>query len=290
MFDILAARSEPKLVYYHNITPAELLRDWEPAVAYETSLGRSQLARLAPQSRFAVVRLGLQRRRAPRARLRGDRRGAAPDRHARQERRARSRAGQVAGAPQGPRRRGRLALCGQDLARTRHRTTWSRCSTSCGGPTIPHAAPAPGGLASSSEKYERALLAFIDELGLSEVALLPGSVTGAELEAYYEAADVFVMASDHEGFCVPLAEAMGHSVPIVAYGVAAIPETVGDAGLLLPDKSPVLFAAAVARVLADPTLRQVLAAAGRGSVPHRTTSLRRRNAPCRSIQEAIERP
>ena len=116
-----------------------------------------------------------------------------------------------------------------------------------------------------SEKYERALLAFIQELGLSEVALLPGSVTGAELEAYYEAADVFVMASDHEGFCVPLAEAMGHRVPIVAYGVAAIPETVGDAGLLLPDKSPLVFAAAVARVLADPTLRQVLADRGRGT-------------------------
>ena len=55
VFDILAARSEPKLVNYHDITPAELLRDWEPAVAYEVALGRTQLARLAPQSRFAVA-------------------------------------------------------------------------------------------------------------------------------------------------------------------------------------------------------------------------------------------
>ena len=55
MYDILAARSEPKLVNYHNITPADLLRDWEPAVAYEAALGRTQLARLAPQSRFAVA-------------------------------------------------------------------------------------------------------------------------------------------------------------------------------------------------------------------------------------------
>ena len=55
VYDILAARSEPKLVNYHNITPAELLRDWEPAVAYEVALGRTQLARLAPQSRFAVA-------------------------------------------------------------------------------------------------------------------------------------------------------------------------------------------------------------------------------------------
>ncbi len=55
VYDILAARSEPKLVNYHNITPAALLRDWEPNVAYEVSLGRTQLARLAPQSRFAVA-------------------------------------------------------------------------------------------------------------------------------------------------------------------------------------------------------------------------------------------
>ena len=55
VYDIVAARAEPKLVNYHNITPAELLRDWEPAVAYEVTLGRTQLARLAPQSRFAVA-------------------------------------------------------------------------------------------------------------------------------------------------------------------------------------------------------------------------------------------
>jgi L-malate glycosyltransferase len=88
-------------------------------------------------------------------------------------------------------------------------------------------------------------------------------VSGDELEAYYRAADVFVSASDHEGFCVPLAEAMGHGVPIVAYGVTAVPETMGDAGLALPDKSPVPFATAVGRVLRDARLRDVLAAAGR---------------------------
>jgi glycosyltransferase involved in cell wall biosynthesis len=112
------------------------------------------------------------------------------------------------------------------------------------------------------ETYEPALRAFIEELGLSHAAFLPGSVSGAELEAYYRAADVFVMASDHEGFCVPLGEAMGHGVPIVAYGVTAVPETVAGAGLVLEDKSPVAFAAAVGRVLRDPTLQAVLSSAG----------------------------
>jgi L-malate glycosyltransferase len=113
------------------------------------------------------------------------------------------------------------------------------------------------------ETYEPALRGFIAEVGLSDAVQLPGSVSGAELEAYFRAADVFVMASDHEGFCVPLAEAMGHGVPIVAYGVTAVPETVAGAGLVLDDKSAVPFAAAVGRVLRDQRLREVLAAAGR---------------------------
>ena len=113
------------------------------------------------------------------------------------------------------------------------------------------------------ESYEPALRAFIDELGLADAVNIAGSVSGAALEAYLQSADVFVCASDHEGFSVPLAEAMGHGVPIVAYGVTAVPETVADAGLVLPDKSPAHFAAAVARVLTDPVLRQHLSSSGR---------------------------
>ena len=79
---------------------------------------------------------------------------------------------------------------------------------------------------------------------------------------------------------MPLAEAMGHGVPIVAYGVTAVPETVGGAGLVLDDKSPVPFAAAVGRVLADPALRRVLAAAGR-HVRRGSTWPPRRGASCR---------
>ena len=79
------------------------------------------------------------------------------------------------------------------------------------------------------------------------------------------------MASDHEGFCVPLAEAMGHGVPIVAYGVTAVPETVGDAGLVLNDKSALPFAAAVGRVLRDATLHEVLACQAGSALPGSTS-------------------
>jgi glycosyltransferase involved in cell wall biosynthesis len=111
--------------------------------------------------------------------------------------------------------------------------------------------------------YEPALRAFISDLGLDDAVFLAGSVTEAELEAYYGAVDVFVCASEHEGFCVPLTEAMGHGVPIVAYGVTAVPETVRGAGLLLSDKSPAIFAAAVSRVLNDAALARSLSDAGR---------------------------
>ena len=84
-------------------------------------------------------------------------------------------------------------------------------------------------------------------------------MTGAELEAYYEAADVFVWPRTTKGSAC---RGRGHGPrrPVVAYGVTAVPETVGDGGLVLPDKSPVSFAAAVGRVLGDATLRQVLTA------------------------------
>ena len=55
VYDILNTRTEPKLVNYHNITPAELIGEWAPQVAHEAALGRAQLVRLAEASRFAVA-------------------------------------------------------------------------------------------------------------------------------------------------------------------------------------------------------------------------------------------
>jgi glycosyltransferase involved in cell wall biosynthesis len=261
VYDIFAARSEPKLVNYHNITPAALLRDWEPNVAYEVSLGRTQLARLAPQSRFAVADSAFNESELLALGYEGT--AVVPlliDMHAKSDEPDPELSARLAAVRE---RQG-----GSDLLYV--------------GKISPHKAPhdlvkmldvlrrtddpaARLHLVGSplGTTYEPALRAFIEELGLGDAVYLPGSVSGAELEAYFRAADVFVTASDHEGFCVPLAEAMGHGVPIVAYGVTAVPETVADAGLVLPDKSPVAFAAAVGRVLRDERLRAVLAAAGR---------------------------
>jgi glycosyltransferase involved in cell wall biosynthesis len=110
-----------------------------------------------------------------------------------------------------------------------------------------------------SEDYRVAVERFADELGLLDAVEIAGSVTHEELIAYYAATDVFVCLSNHEGFCVPLLEAMYHRVPIVAHTSSAVPETVDGAGLVLPGKNPALVAAAIDRVVTDDQLRAALA-------------------------------
>jgi L-malate glycosyltransferase len=116
-------------------------------------------------------------------------------------------------------------------------------------------------------KYGRTLTRFVHGLGLDDAVTIAGQISHEALAAYYEIADVFVSASEHEGFCVPLVEAMHHEVPIVAYAAAAIPETLGNAGLLLHEKEPCSVAAAVHRVVRDDALRRQLAEAGTRRVP-----------------------
>ena len=74
------------------------------------------------------------------------------------------------------------------------------------------------------------------------------------------------MLSDHEGFGVPLVEAMGHGTPVVAYRAGAVPEVLGDAGVLLDRKRPADVAVAVGRLLDDPGECQRLVDAGYAQV------------------------
>lgn len=117
-----------------------------------------------------------------------------------------------------------------------------------------------------SRRYLMALRRFVDDLGLVGAVRFAGEVSDAQLAAYYAAADVYVSASCHEGFGIPLLEAMRAGVPVVALAAAAVPATVGTAGLVVDRAEPSHLAAAVHRVLADPALRDRLAAAGRRQV------------------------
>jgi len=66
--------------------------------------------------------------------------------------------------------------------------------------------------------------------------LFTGQVSDAELAAYYRAASVYISMSEHEGFCVPLVEAMAADVPVLAYSCTAIPETLAGAGVQFAPK------------------------------------------------------
>jgi glycosyltransferase involved in cell wall biosynthesis len=113
------------------------------------------------------------------------------------------------------------------------------------------------------EPYHRALQTLAIELNLHR-AQIPGWVTREQLAAYYRRADVFVTMSEHEGVCVPLLEAMSFDVPVVARAYGAVPETMGDAGLLLPaDDDPLLVAEALAELLTSDGLRADLVRRGR---------------------------
>jgi L-malate glycosyltransferase len=82
--------------------------------------------------------------------------------------------------------------------------------------------------------------------------------------AYLRRADLFVTATEHEGLCVPLLEAMAFDVPVVARNYAAVPDTLGNAGLLLPrDSGPLLLAEGMVELLSNQPLRSELVSRGR---------------------------
>lgn len=112
-------------------------------------------------------------------------------------------------------------------------------------------------------RYRNAVERYASELNLTG-ARFKGWVSEQELLACYRRADLFVTASEHEGFCVPLLEAMHLDLPVVARSFAAIPETLDGAGLLLPaDDDPALLAEALHATLTDDDLRRTLVERGR---------------------------
>jgi len=83
-----------------------------------------------------------------------------------------------------------------------------------------------------------------------------GPVPDADLAAYYRTASVYVSLSEHEGFCVPLVEAMAAGVPVLAYAAGAVPETLGGAGVLFSPKDLEVAAEWLATLAYDRDVRQ----------------------------------
>ena len=96
-------------------------------------------------------------------------------------------------------------------------------------------------------------------LGLSERVKFIPSVPNQEIQRYYHQADIFAMATNYEGFCIPVLEAMASGLPVVACQTQPLPEIVGTAGLLV-DLSAPAFRQAFERLIAEPELALSLGA------------------------------
>lgn len=100
------------------------------------------------------------------------------------------------------------------------------------------------------ERYYYSLLDLVESLKIEDVHF-SGHVTFDELVSFYRVSDVFVILSEHEGFCVPIIESFYMGIPVIAFSSTAVPETMGGAGILLEKKEPLYVAQAIDRVIKD---------------------------------------
>lgn len=109
------------------------------------------------------------------------------------------------------------------------------------------------------ERYISYLQTLADQLNLSDV-IFTGHISASELVTYYHGADIFLSMSEHEGFGVPLLESMYFDLPIIAYKAAAVPEVLGDSGIMLDTKHFPAIAELIGIVLEDQALRDEIIA------------------------------
>jgi L-malate glycosyltransferase len=250
--DAVLARDEPIVVNHHNLTPMRYIAGWQPVAAHGVAWGRGQLRELAVRARLGVadssynegdlIEAGFTRTTVVPILLDLATLDVAPGPEP-----ARSGATTWLFVGRLAPNKAQHDIVKAFAAYRRFHNADARLHLVGGG---------------REDGYAHTLQRFIHALGLDDAVTLSGAVSPAELAAYYRAADVFVVCSEHEGFCVPLLEAMHHRVPIVAFAATAVPETLGEAGLLLEVKDPCTVAAAVDRVVGDPDLRRRLVEAG----------------------------
>ena len=284
--DYLLTRPEPLVIDYHGVTPPEHFDGWDQAMAAAARWGRDQLCRLGPLARLVLAHSEFAASELVEACAGGGVRQ--PGEAARSELAASSLSGLGAGgvvvvpvlfdAASAVAGDGRSSASGDVAAASGGSMTASatgdgpsagvgavwlfvgRVVANKGFHDLLAAFAVFRGLEGEGARlvlvgsggggsYGGAVRALGDALGLGGSVVWAGSVTASVLGGWYGAADVLVCLSDHEGFGVPLVEAMGAGLPVVAFDAGAVGETLGGAGVLLGDKSPASVAAAVRRVL-----------------------------------------
>ena len=112
---------------------------------------------------------------------------------------------------------------------------------------------------SGFERYLAMLQGLVARLGTPDVHFL-GHVSNEELTALYDTADLFLCASEHEGFCVPLIEAFYKGVPVLAFAATAVPATMDGGGVLYDTTDPGEIARLMEAVLDDPRMEEAVVA------------------------------
>ena len=105
------------------------------------------------------------------------------------------------------------------------------------------------------ETYYERLKKYVKLLDVKDV-IFTGHVDFSEIISYYRVADIFLCMSQHEGFCVPLTEAMFFNVPVVALNAGAVPETLGKSGIIISDNNPIKTAGIIHKIMNDNKFRK----------------------------------
>ena len=255
----LAGRSEVLVVNYHNVTPPELMAPWDNHLALGQLRAQGDLRLLAPRTALAVADSAYNEAHLAAA---GFRATAVISPSAALETTTATTSTDTAGATDAPPRSGTHWLAvgrvspNKALEATIAALAVARAHGDADAWLQLIGKPA-------TDSYVAALHRYVSELGLADAVEFAGHASDASVAAAYADADVLVVTSEHEGFCVPVVEAMAAGVPVVAFDQGAVPEVLGGAGVLVSDKDPYALAAAIAALRRDGPRRNDVIAAGR---------------------------
>lgn len=266
VFDQLAKLPARKVLIYHNVTPPEFFAGINPHAALHAQLGRRQLATLADQMELGVGVSEYNRRELEAA---GFKRTAVVPLLI--DWRAYDVAPDPAVLAQWAAARTKLLFVGR-ISPHKRQDDLIRLIAYHRACIDPDAQLILVGSYRDQPQYHGRLRALAAELGVTAAVTFAGSVSLAALVAYYRSATAFVSLSEHEGFGVPLLEAMRFDLPVVAYDAGAVAETLGEAGLRLKTRNLAESAELIGIVSERPELRASLTAAGRRRVADFSTA------------------
>ena len=257
--DLLSARAGRRMICYHNLTPPELLLPHCPEIARLTALGRRQLGELAASGTVDLA-IGVSAYNTRDLRETGfANTGTVP---------LPIDLGRLAG-PTNPVLEAELAanplstfLTVGRVAPNKRIEDFLKIAAYYLRYISPQARFLVIGGTRGLESYLDVLIELHGELKLDGRVCFVDHVSLADLITYYRHATAYVCTSAHEGFCAPLLEAMTLDVPIVARRAAAVPETLGNAGVLVDSEDPAAWAEVLHAVATDASLRDRLIALG----------------------------